>query len=123
MLQRESKLKCIDNTGAKELKIIGTIGNSFRRFSSLGDIVRCSVTKANPSGNVSMHDKVFVVIVRTKKECRRKDGSYIRFDDNAGVIVDSKSRDPIGSAVFGPVAREIRDKGFNKLVSLADEVI
>ncbi len=123
MLQRESKLKCIDNTGAKELKIIGTIGNSFRRFSSLGDIVRCSVTKANPSGNVSMHDKVFVVIVRTKKEYRRRDGSYIRFDDNAGVIIDSKSRDPIGSAVFGPVAREIRDKGFNKLVSLADEVI
>jgi large subunit ribosomal protein L14 len=123
MLQKLSVIKCIDNTGAKELKIIGTLGASFRRYSRLGDRVKCSVVKANPSGQIGMHEKVTVVIVRTRKESRRRDGSYIRFDDNAGVIIDEKTGEPKGTAIFGPVARELRDKGYNKLVSLADEVL
>ena len=123
MLQKESRIKCIDNTGAKELKIIGTIGNSFRRFSFIGDIVKCSVVKAVPQGQVGLHEKVTVIIVRSRKEVRRKDGSYIRFDDNAGVIIDQKTKEPLGTSIFGPVARELRDKGYNKLVSLADEVL
>jgi large subunit ribosomal protein L14 len=123
MLQKESVIKCIDNTGAKELRIIGTLGASFRRYSRIGDRVKCSVVKATPSGQISMHEKVTAVIVRTRKETRRKDGSYIRFDDNAAVIIDDKNGEPKGTAVFGPVARELRERGYNKLVSLANEVL
>ncbi len=123
MLQDESRIKCIDNTGAKELKVLGSLGVSFRRFSRVGDRVKCTVLKASPGGQVGAHDMVTAVIVRSRKEVRRKDGSYIRFDDNAAVIIDPKSGDPRGTAIFGPVARELRDRGFNKLVSLADEVL
>ncbi len=123
MLQDESRIKCIDNTGAKELKVLGSLGVSFRRFSRVGDRVKCTVLKVSPGGQVSAHDMVTAVIVRSRKEVRRKDGSYIRFDDNAAVIIDPKSGDPRGTAIFGPVARELRDRGFNKLVSLADEVL
>jgi large subunit ribosomal protein L14 len=123
MVQTQTILKCADNTGAKELMVIGVRGGSSNTFGTLGDIVSCSVKKAQASGSVHTHDKVRAVIVRTKKEVRRKDGSYIRFDDNAAVIVDPKTKEPKGTAVFGPIARELRDKGFMKLVSLAPEVL
>lgn len=123
MVQSQTMLKCADNTGAKVLMVIGVKGGSFNKFGTLGDIVSCSVKKAQPSGSVKTHDKVVAVIVRTAKEVRRRDGSYIRFDDNAAVIVDPKTKEPKGTAVFGPVARELREKGFMKLISLAPEVL
>ncbi len=121
MLQMNSVLKLADNSGAKAVRIIGTPGSSKRRFANLGDIVTCSVRGATSVGVVKDHSVVKVVIVRTTKEYRRKDGSYIRFDDNAGVIID-KDKNMVGTRVFGPVARELRDRGYLKLVSLAKEV-
>ena len=123
MVQSQTKLKCADNTGAKELLVLGVKAGSGSLIASIGDMVSCSVKKAQPSGMVKTHDKVTAVIVRAKKEIRRKDGSYIRFDDNAAVIVDPKTRDPRGTAVFGPVARELRDRGYMKVISLAPEVL
>jgi len=123
MVQSQTILKCADNTGAKQLMVIGVRGGSAHKFGTLGDIVSCSVKKAQPGGSVKTHEKVRAVIVRTRKEVRRKDGSYIRFDENAAVIVDIKTKEPKGTAVFGPVARELREKGFMKLVSLAPEVL
>lgn len=124
MLQHKSVLKAADNTGADNMYIIHIFGGSKRKYGYIGDLVKCVVKKADPLGLVKESEMVLAVIVRTKKELRRKDGSYIRFDDNAGVIIDnSKDKNPRGSRVFGPIAREIKDLGFNKIASLAQEVL
>jgi len=121
MVQKESCLEVADNSGAKLLKIIHVIGSTGKRFAYLGDIVKCSVKKALPGGMVKKKDIVTAVIVRTVKESRRKDGSYVRFGDNAAVII--KDSEPIGTRIFGPVAREVRSRGYLKISSLAPEVI
>ncbi|KKU90147.1 MAG: 50S ribosomal protein L14 [Microgenomates group bacterium GW2011_GWA1_48_10] len=124
MIQRHTVLKPADNTGARKLRVIHLYGGSTRKFSYLGDVVKCVVDGANPNGMVKDSDMVFVVVVRVHKEHRRSDGSYIRFDDNAGVIINGRdNKDPVGTRVFGPVARELKDKGFNKIVSMASEVL
>jgi large subunit ribosomal protein L14 len=121
MIQAESKLKVADNSGAKVIECFKVLGGTRRRFAGIGDVIVASVKSAEPRGMVKKGDKVRAVIVRQRKEFRRKDGSYIRFDENAAVIVEGK--DPKGTRIFGPVAREIRDRGFNKIVSLAPEVL
>ncbi len=121
MITVGSYLTVADNSGAKRLKMIGIPGNSKRMFASLGDVTTCVVKGASTSGSVKDHTVVKAVLVRIKKELRRKDGSYIRFDDNAAVVVDADGL-PKGTRVFGPVARELRDKGYLKIVSLAPEV-
>ena len=121
MVQVGTVLKVADNSGAKKLKLIGIPGHSKRRFASLGDTVTVVVSGASAAGAVEDHGVVRAVIVRTKKEVRRKDGSYIRFDDNAAVVVN-KEKQLLGTRVFGPVAREIRDAGFLRIASLAKEV-
>lgn len=124
MIQRRTVLKPADNTGAHKLRVIHLYGGSTRKFSYLGQIVRCVVDGADPNGMVKDSQQVLVVIVRVHKEHRRADGSYIRFDDNAGVVINAPdNKDPIGTRVFGPVAREIKDAGFNKIVSMASEVL
>lgn len=124
MIQTHTVLAPADNTGARKLRVIHLYGGSKRKFSYLGDIVRCVVDQADPNGMVKDSDSVFVVVVRVAKEHRRADGSHIRFDDNAGVVINSReNKDPIGTRVFGPVARELKDKGFNKIVSMATEVL
>ncbi len=122
MIQQESRLKVADNTGARELLVIHIMGGSTRRYGRVGDIVICTVKSAAPQGTVKKSDIVKAVIVRCAKEWRREDGSSIRFDDNAAVILDS-NLNPRGTRIFGPVARELREKGFMKIVSLAPEVI
>lgn len=122
MIQLGSVLKVADNTGARTLKVIHIYGGSKRRFARIGDVVGAVVREAIPNGVVHDSEKVRVLIVRTKKELRRLDGSYIRFDDNAGVIID-KEGNPRGTRIFGPIAREIKDKGYNKIASLALEVL
>ena len=122
MLQQESRVKVADNTGAKELLVIRVLGGSGRRYAGLGDQVVATVKDAIPGGNVKKGDVVKAVIVRTKKEIRRPDGSYIKFDENAAVILKNDG-DPRGTRIFGPVGRELRDKRFMKIVSLAPEVI
>ncbi|AWB87185.1 50S ribosomal protein L14 [Mycetocola zhujimingii] len=122
MLQQESRVKVADNTGAKELLTIRVLGGSGRRYASLGDTIVATVKDAIPGGNVKKGDVVKAVIVRTKKEVRRQDGSYIKFDENAAVILKNDG-DPRGTRIFGPVGRELRDKKFMKIVSLAPEVI
>jgi large subunit ribosomal protein L14 len=121
MVQVGTVLKVADNSGAKKLKLIGIPGDSRRRFASLGDIVTVAVSGADSAGSVKDHSVVKAVIVRVRKEIRRKDGSHIRFDDNAAVVI-TKDKSMVGSRVFGPVARELRDTGFLKIVSLAKEV-
>ncbi len=121
MIQKESYLNVSDNSGAKALQCIHIIGSTRKRFAYLGDTIRCSVKKAIPGGMVKKSDIVTAVIVRTRKERRREDGSYIRFGDNAAVII--KEKEPIGTRIFGPVARELRSKGYAKIVSLAPEVL
>lgn len=123
MIQQESRLKVADNTGGRELLVIRVIGGSKRRYGSIGDVVTATVKSATPHGAVRKSDIVRAVIVRTAKEYRREDGSYIRFDDNAAVILDADGRNPRGTRIFGPVARELREKGFTKIVSLAPEVL
>lgn len=123
MLQVRSWVKVADNTGAKIVNVFSVNGKNSRRFARVGDIVAGSVREAAPKGQVKKGDKVYIVIVRTRKEMRRKDGSYIRFDDNAGVLVDKESGEPKGTRIFGPIPRELREKGFNKIISLAPEVI
>jgi large subunit ribosomal protein L14 len=123
MIQQESHLKIADNTGGRELLVIRVMGGSRRRYGRIGDIVVGTVKSASPHGAVSKSDVVKAVIVRTSKEYRRMDGSYIRFDDNAAVILDTDGRNPKGTRIFGPVARELREKGFTKIVSLAPEVL
>ncbi|MBK4348385.1 50S ribosomal protein L14 [Lacisediminihabitans changchengi] len=122
MLQQESRLKVADNTGAKELLTIRVLGGSGRRYAGLGDVIVATVKDAIPGGNVKKGDVVKAVIVRTKKETRRPDGSYIKFDENAAVILKADG-DPRGTRIFGPVGRELRDKKFMKIISLAPEVI
>lgn len=123
MIQVRSWLTITDNTGAKIVGVFSVNGKNSRRFARLGDIVSASVKQAAPKGQVKKGDKVYAVIVRTRKEVRRKDGSYIRFDDNAGVLVEKGSLEPRGTRIFGPIPRELRDKGFSKIISLAPEVI
>lgn len=122
MLQQESRLKVADNTGAKEVLTIRVLGGSGKRYASLGDIIVCTVKDAIPGGTVKKGDVVKAVVVRVKKAVRRKDGSYISFDENAAVILGNE-KEPRGTRIFGPVARELRDKRFMKIVSLAPEVI
>lgn len=122
MIQQQSTLKVADNTGAKEIMCIRVMGGSFRKFGNIGDIIVASVKSASPGGVVKKGDVVKAVIVRTKKGLRRKDGSYIRFDENAAVIIkDDKT--PRGTRIFGPVARELRDGEYMKIISLAPEVL
>ncbi len=123
MLQVRSWIKIADNTGAKIVAVFSVNGKNSNRYARLGDIVAGSVKEAAPKGQVKKGDKVYAVIVRTRKEVRRKDGSYIRFDDNAGVLVSKDSVEPKGTRIFGPIPRELRDKGFSKIISLAPEVI
>ncbi len=123
MIQHESRLKVADNTGARELLVIHVLGGSTRRFGRIGDVVVATVKVATPHGAVKKSDVVRAVLVRCAKEWRRSDGSYIRFDDNAAVILDQDGSNPRGTRIFGPVARELRDKGFTKIVSLANEVL
>ena len=122
MIQNESRLRVADNTGAKELLCIRVLGGSSRRYAGIGDIIVASVKDAIPGGSVKKSDVVKAVIVRTKKEVRRPDGSYIKFDENAAVII-KKDGEPQGTRIFGPVGRELREKKFMKIISLAPEVI
>ena len=122
MVQQESYLRVADNTGAKELKCIRVLGGSTRRYGNIGDVIVASVRKAAPGGMVKKGDVVRAVIVRTKKGLRRQDGSYIRFDENAAVII-REDKNPRGTRIFGPVARELREKDYLKILSLAPEVL
>ena len=122
MVQMESYLKVADNTGAKEIHTIRVLGGSKRKYGNIGDIIVASVRKAAPGGTVKKGDVVKAVIVRTKRGIRREDGSYVRFDENAAVII-KEDKNPRGTRIFGPVARELRDKEFMKILSLAPEVI
>ncbi|MBI3228402.1 MAG: 50S ribosomal protein L14 [Mycolicibacterium cosmeticum] len=122
MIQQESRVKIADNTGAKEILCIRVLGGSARRYAGIGDIIVATVKDAIPGGNVKKGDVVKAVIVRTVKERRRADGSYIRFDENAAVIIKNDN-DPRGTRIFGPVGRELREKKFMKIVSLAPEVL
>jgi len=130
MLQVRSWIKIADNTGAKIVNVFSVNGKNSRRFATVGDIIAGSVKQAAPNGQVKKGEKVYAVIVRLRKEIRRKDGSYLRFDENAGVLVNKETGEPRGTRIFGPIPREIRDKalgdyesGFKKIVSLAPEVI
>ena len=122
MIQQESRLKVADNTGAKEILCIRVLGGSGRRYAGIGDVIVATVKDAIPGGNVKKGEVVKAVIVRTRKERRRPDGSYIRFDENAAVII-KKDGEPVGTRVFGPVARELRERKYMKIVSLAPEVL
>lgn len=122
MVQNETRLKVADNTGARELLVIRCLGGSKRKRANIGDVVVCAVKDAQPGGSVKLHAVVKAVIVRTKYGIKRENGSYIKFDDNAAVIIkDDKT--PVGTRIFGPVARELRDKDYMKIVSLAPEVL
>ena len=122
MIQRETRLKVADNSGAREVLCINILGGSARRYASLGDVITCTVKDAQPGGTIKMHQVVRAVVVRTSKEVRRSDGSYIRFDDNACVII-GEDQNPSGTRIFGPVARELRNRQFMRIVSLAPEVL
>ena len=122
MIQPQTRLKVADNSGAKEIMCFRVLGGSFRRTGSVGDVIVASFKSATPGGTVKKGEVVKAVIVRTKKQYRRPDGSYIRFDDNAAVIIDSQKQ-PKGTRIFGPVARELREKDYMKIVSLAPEVL
>jgi large subunit ribosomal protein L14 len=123
MIQQETRMKVADNTGARELLVIHILGGSTRRYGHVGDVVVGTIKSATPQGSVKKSDVVKAVVVRCAKEWRREDGSYIRFDDNAAVILDTDGQNPKGTRIFGPVARELREKGFMKIVSLAPEVL
>lgn len=122
MIQQESRLKVADNTGARELLTIRVRGGSTRRYAAVGDVIVASVKSATPTGTVKKGDIVRAVVVRTKRSIRRTDGSYIRFDENAAVLIDD-NKNPRGTRIFGPVARELREGGYMKIVSLAPEVL
>jgi len=123
MIQPRSKLVIADNTGAKRVMVIKVLGGGKKRYARIGDVVTVSIKEAIPHAMVKKGDVVHMVLVRQKKELRRADGSYIRFDDNAGVIIDRKTKEPSGTRIFGPVARELRARGFIKIISLAPEVL
>jgi len=124
MIQTESRLRVADNSGAKELLCIRILGGTSRKYANIGDVIVCTVKDATPGGVVKKSDVVKAVIVRTKTGVRRADGSYVKFDQNAAVIIkDREDKTPVGTRIFGPVARELRDAGFMKIVSLAPEVL
>ena len=123
MIQHRSIIAVADNTGAKRLMCIRVLGGYKKRYAQLGDIITCVVKEAAPRGLVKKSEVVHAVIVRQRKERRRKDGTYIRFDENAAVIIDQESKEPKGTRIFGPIARELRTKGFQKIISLAPEVL
>jgi large subunit ribosomal protein L14 len=123
MIQQESRLKVADNTGAKEILCIRVLGGSGRRYAGIGDVIVATIKDAIPGGNVKKGEVVKAVVVRTAKERRRPDGSYIRFDENAAVILRADSGEPRGTRIFGPVGRELRDKRFMRIISLAPEVL
>ena len=122
MIQLQSLLRAADNTGAKELMCIKVLGGSWRKFANIGDVIVCSVREAAPGGTVSKGQVVKAVIVRTKRGVRRADGSYIKFDENAAVIIKD-DKNPVGTRIFGPIARELRDHNFMRILSLAPEVL
>ena len=122
MIQQETRMSVADNTGAKKVLCIRVLGGSGRRYASVGDVVIVTVKQASPGGMIKKGEKSKAVIVRTKQEIRRKDGSYIRFDDNAAVLIDN-NYEPRGTRIFGPVARELREKNYMKIVSMAPEVL
>ena len=123
MIQQETRLRCADNSGAKELLCIRVMEGSNKRYATVGDIIKAAVKVATPGAPVKKGDVVRAVVVRTAKEFARPDGSYIRFDDNAAVILNEQQDNPRGTRIFGPVARELRDKNFMKIISLAPEVL
>ncbi len=123
MIQVQTRLKVADNTGAKKVLVIKVLGGYKKRYARIGDIVTITVKEAVPHAMVKKSEVLRMVIVRQRKEIRRADGSYIRFDDNAGVIIDKETKEPRGTRIFGPVARELRNKGFMKIISLAPEVL
>lgn len=123
MIQHRAMLAVADNTGAKKLQCIRVLDGYKKRYARLGDVITCVVKEAAPRGLVKKSDVVHAVIVRTRKETRRTDGTYVRFDENAAVIIDRASKEPKGSRIFGPIARELRAKGFQKILSLAPEVV
>lgn len=123
MIQPQTMLKVADNTGAKVIQCFKVLGGTRRRYAQLGDIIVASVKKAEPRKPVKKHDIVRAVVIRQKKAFKRADGSYIRFDDNAAVILEGKTKDPKGGRIFGPVPREIKEKGFEKIAGLAKEII
>ena len=123
MLQNQSMIKVADNSGAKRLMVIRVLGGYRKRYARIGDIVTATVKEAIPHGSIKKSDIVTAVIVRTRKETRRKNGTYIRFDENAAVIIDKKTKEPKGTRIFGPIARELRSLGYKKIISLAPEVL
>lgn len=123
MIQHRTMLQVGDNSGAKKLQCLRVLGGYQKRYARIGDIITCSVKEAAPRGMVKKGEVVHAVVVRQKKEVRRKDGTYIRFDENAAVIIDQKTKDPKGTRIFGPVARELRGLGYQKIISLAPEVL
>lgn len=123
MVQHRTMLVVADNSGCRQLQVIQIYGGSKRSFGYIGEVLGCVVKKALPHGQYKKGDKVKVVLVRSKKEYKRADGTYIRFSENAGVVIDTKTKDPIGSRIFGPVAREVKDAGFSKIASLAKNVV
>jgi large subunit ribosomal protein L14 len=127
MIQKLSRLKVADNTGAKEIMVIqvlgGKKGRTFSKFGYVGDIVSASVKKVMPNSNYKKGDVVHAVVIRCKKEMRRKDGSHIKFDENSAAIIAKETKDPKGTRIFGPIARELKDKGFSKIISMAPEVL
>ena len=123
MIQPESMLKVADNSGAKMIKCIKVLGGSKKRYARIGDIIVAAVKVAEPRRPVKKHDVVKAVIVRQKKEMKRPDGSYIRFDDNAAIIIETDGKNPRGGRIFGPVARELRDRGFEKIINLAQDIV
>ena len=122
MIQTETRLKVADNSGAKELLCIRILGGTSRRYANIGDVIVCAVKEATPGGMVKKGDVVRAVVVRTKKGARRDDGSYVKFDQNAAVVI-KEDKNPVGTRIFGPVARELRDRNYMKIVSLAPEVL
>lgn len=124
MVQLRTILRAADNSGAKQLSVVHIFGGSKRKFGHLGDVLNCVVKEASPTGTVKDAEMVKVVLVRTRKEFKRADGSYIRFSDNAGVVIDNaKDKNPKGTRIFGPIAREVKNNGFNKIASMAIEVV
>lgn len=123
MIQPRTILKVVDNTGAKKLQCIRVLKGSKTRYARVGDIIVGTIKEAEPRREVKTHDVVWAVVVRQKKEIKRKDGTYVRFDDNACVIIDKKTGDPKGNRIFGPVAKEVKDKGFEKIANLAEEIV
>ncbi len=123
MIQPETKLKVADNAGAKKIQCFKVLGGSKKRYAQIGDVIVAAVKEAEPRKEVKKHDVVRAVIVRQKKEFRRKDGSYVRFDENAAVVLDGDSNEPKGGRIFGPIPRELADKGFKKITTLAKEIV